>query len=68
MNLPPLGPDVWEDTRLLLPSRDGARSYTNIFTGGSFDVKKIDPDDSEFAGIDLSQLLAEFPVGLYLGS
>jgi len=49
----PLGPDVWQDTRLQLP---GASQFSNIFTG-----QRLDGSQN---GLPLSKVLSEFPVAL----
>jgi (1->4)-alpha-D-glucan 1-alpha-D-glucosylmutase len=48
----PLGPDVWQDTRLQLP---GAGRFLNVFNGQILDSQNKLP---------LSQILSEFPVAL----
>jgi (1->4)-alpha-D-glucan 1-alpha-D-glucosylmutase len=49
----PLGPDVWQDTRLQLP---GAGRFLNVFSG-----QILDGSQNE---LPLSQILSEFPVAL----
>jgi len=36
----PLGPDVWRDTRIILPSNTASSSFRNIFTGGILDLEQ----------------------------
>jgi len=62
LDLPPTGLDVWGDTHVLLPSRDCAGTYRNAFTGAVFCLQS----HMEDLRIDVAQVLAEFPVALYL--
>jgi (1->4)-alpha-D-glucan 1-alpha-D-glucosylmutase len=59
-DLPPIGPKVWEDTHLLLPSCEGSESYRNAFTGEVRDVQR----NGGYAKIEVAQAFAEFPVAL----
>jgi (1->4)-alpha-D-glucan 1-alpha-D-glucosylmutase len=54
-DLPPIGADIWEDTRLILPFCDGRDKFRNVFTG---EVLNTD------APINVSKALSEFPVAL----
>jgi (1->4)-alpha-D-glucan 1-alpha-D-glucosylmutase len=54
---PPIGPNVWEDTRILPPPESVNKHSENVLTG------KV--DDLE-ATISVARLLANFPVGLCL--
>jgi len=57
---PPLGPEVWADTRLSLPQRLATRTYRNLFTGEVFR-----PEDFQgAAGPALAAVLGRFPVAL----
>jgi (1->4)-alpha-D-glucan 1-alpha-D-glucosylmutase len=56
----PSGPQVWEDTHLLLPNC--CERYQNAFTGENFKVEKL----NDRARIDVSEVLGEFPVALCL--
>jgi (1->4)-alpha-D-glucan 1-alpha-D-glucosylmutase len=58
--LPPIGPEVWEDTHILLPS-SGDRQYRNAFTGEDLAVAQED----SYARIDLANALAQFPVAIF---
>jgi (1->4)-alpha-D-glucan 1-alpha-D-glucosylmutase len=49
----PLGPDVWEDTKLQLP---GAGQFSNILTRQTLDGSQRE--------LSISQVLSEFPVAL----
>jgi (1->4)-alpha-D-glucan 1-alpha-D-glucosylmutase len=57
---PPVGRDIWEDTRLILPARFGHASLQDVFTG-----ERIEAQESEdgFA-IPASDLFRCFPVAL----
>lgn len=56
---PPLGPNVWGDTVIELPGREG-RNYRNHFTG---EVVPVVSRDGE-PGIKASEVLKSFPVAL----
>jgi len=60
MDLPPIGPRVWEDTQVVLPFCSGSEKYCNAFTGEVLDVEKTD----RHPRIAVSMVLAEFPVAL----
>jgi (1->4)-alpha-D-glucan 1-alpha-D-glucosylmutase len=62
IDLPPIGPRVWDDTHVLLPFPSISEKCRNAFTGEVLDLQKTD----EYAKIDVSKALAEFPVALYL--
>ena len=38
---PPAGPDVWGDTKIVLPSRPGHANCRNIFTGTVLDLPLV---------------------------
>jgi (1->4)-alpha-D-glucan 1-alpha-D-glucosylmutase len=61
-DLPPMGPKVWQDTYVLLPSSDSCEDYRNAFTGELLYGAKNDT----MAKIEVSKVLAEFPVALCL--
>lgn len=51
----PLGPAVWEDTRLVLPEEIGGRRWRNVFTGATL------------AGAGaVAEVMGDFPVALLL--
>ena len=55
---PPMGPEVWETTRLLLPPPLAGRCYRNLLTG---EVLAADSQDGT-SGLSLAAALADFPV------
>jgi (1->4)-alpha-D-glucan 1-alpha-D-glucosylmutase len=57
-DLPPIGAQIWEDTRVLLPF--SASECQNVLTGKTMETEKADGH----ARIDVSIALAEFPVAL----
>jgi (1->4)-alpha-D-glucan 1-alpha-D-glucosylmutase len=59
---PPTGPQIWQDTQLLVPFRGGPERYRNAFTN---EVLEVNGDNGN-ARIDVSTIMAEFPVALYL--
>jgi (1->4)-alpha-D-glucan 1-alpha-D-glucosylmutase len=59
-DLPPMGPSVWEDTRILFPFPRLFETYRNAFTGA---VNRVPSAD---AGIAVCEVLADFPVALCL--
>jgi len=62
INLPPTGPQIWEDTQVLIPSCDCSKKYQNAFTGQVLDHQTSDGHTK----IAVSKILAEFPVALCL--
>ena len=62
IDLPPIGPRIWDDTHVLLPFRSCSERCRNAFTGEVLDLQKTD----EYAKIGVSKALAEFPVALCL--
>lgn len=54
---PPIGPQIWEDTRIMLPSCDCRKKYQSALTGRLLDTK---------AEISVAETLEDFPVGLCL--
>jgi (1->4)-alpha-D-glucan 1-alpha-D-glucosylmutase len=54
-DLPPIGTQVWEDTRLMLPFCGCGNQYQNVLTGETLDME---------APISVSKALARFPVAL----
>jgi (1->4)-alpha-D-glucan 1-alpha-D-glucosylmutase len=62
IDLPPIGPRIWDDTHVLLPLRGGFEKYRNTFTGEVLELHTT----GECAKIGVSKALAEFPVGFYL--
>ena len=62
IDLPPIGPKIWEDTHVLVPIGSSSKNYRNAFTGEVLDLQKTDG----YAKIDFSNALAEFPVALCL--
>jgi (1->4)-alpha-D-glucan 1-alpha-D-glucosylmutase len=57
---PPMGPEVWGTTRLLLPAPLAAGSYRSLFTGEMLEVDRSD----DTPGLSLAAALADFPVAL----
>jgi (1->4)-alpha-D-glucan 1-alpha-D-glucosylmutase len=62
IDLPPIGPRIWDDTQVLLPLRSGSETCRNAFTGEVLDLLQTDG----YAKIAVSKVLAEFPVALCL--
>jgi (1->4)-alpha-D-glucan 1-alpha-D-glucosylmutase len=57
---PPLGIEVWGDTRLVLPGREGNQHYRNLFTGETLIATRT----NETAELALGTILAHFPVAV----
>jgi (1->4)-alpha-D-glucan 1-alpha-D-glucosylmutase len=57
---PPLGPEVWGKTRLLLPSGLAGRSYRNIFTGEVLELGGVHNTPEPL----VAAALGRFPVAL----
>lgn len=56
----PLGPEVWQDTRIITPFHTAESSYRTIFTG-----EKVEIDhQKESFGLMVSDVLADYPVAL----
>jgi malto-oligosyltrehalose synthase len=64
VNFPPIGPQLWQDTRVLLPLGDSSARFQNVFMG---DVLHLEQSPAG-ATVPVSQALAEFPVALCLMS
>ncbi len=64
IDVPPLGPQVWEDTEVIFPCRDCSEKYQNALTGQFLDVQKTESS----AKLAVSKLLENFPVALLLSS
>jgi (1->4)-alpha-D-glucan 1-alpha-D-glucosylmutase len=60
---PPLGADVWGQTRLLLPPQMVGRTYRNLFTGETI-AANVNDDPP---GLLLGTVLRRFPVALLEG-
>lgn len=56
----PLGPKVWQETRLILPPETSAGSYRNIFTG---EILPLQEEDGVLS-LALAEILAIYPVAL----
>jgi (1->4)-alpha-D-glucan 1-alpha-D-glucosylmutase len=63
-DMPPTGEKIWQDTHVLLPPSRRAEKYRNAFTGVEIFPEKADAPEK----IGMSELLAHFPVGLYVAS
>ncbi len=62
---PPIGPDVWSDTRIELPSAilagaNALPTFRNVFTGDSIVADRV----GNVVAIPVGTLLAQFPVAL----
>ena len=56
----PLGADVWQDTRIMLPFETATSLYRDLFTG---EVLSLDQEEGRLR-LALNRVLAEFPVAL----
>jgi (1->4)-alpha-D-glucan 1-alpha-D-glucosylmutase len=59
-NTPPVGPDVWKDTRVELPDSLGTPALRDIFTAAAVPVRQTDSG----AVLDMAAVFARFPVAL----
>jgi maltooligosyltrehalose synthase len=57
----PVGPGIWEDTQIVVPSCACAVSYRNIFTGESLELEKT----ADSAKIAVAEALAQFSVAVF---
>jgi (1->4)-alpha-D-glucan 1-alpha-D-glucosylmutase len=60
--MPPIGPAVWEDTRIVVPSCPCSATYRNVFTGESLEL----PETAHYGRIAVAEALAQFPVAVFL--
>lgn len=60
-DMQPIGTGIWQDTQIVLPSCARPKTYRNAFTGRILDMVRADAR----ATIGISDVLADFPVGLY---
>ncbi len=60
----PLGPKVWQDTRILQPADSGHCSYSNVFTG---EILGADRQEGQLS-LALRDVLSVFPVALMVCS
>lgn len=58
----PIGPEVWQDTRLPLPDVGSHRRFRNVFTGAEVNLGEEDGKPTTTAG----ELFTSFPVALLL--
>ncbi len=56
---PPIGGELWADTRLTLPEGWAGRPWRNIFTG-----EMVEPEPVEAPALALGRVLARFPLAL----
>jgi (1->4)-alpha-D-glucan 1-alpha-D-glucosylmutase len=57
---PPIGGDIWQDTRLALPAAWRGVAYRNLFTD---EIARGDANDGQ-PGLQLSAVLGRFPVAV----
>jgi len=65
IDIPPLGPKIWEDTHVLFPG-DGGEKCKNLLTGKNLELLTAGDDSTGQRKISVSAALAEFPVALCL--
>jgi (1->4)-alpha-D-glucan 1-alpha-D-glucosylmutase len=58
----PTGPEIWQDTHILLPSCPCSTTYRSVFTGDAPELVKT----ADQLRMNLSTALADLPVALYL--
>jgi (1->4)-alpha-D-glucan 1-alpha-D-glucosylmutase len=56
----PIGPEIWKDTHIVVPSCPCSASYRNAFTGEVLDLKK----NGDGATMNMAVALAQFPVAV----
>jgi len=62
IDLPPIGPHIWEDTHVLLPLQSCSQNCRNALTGEALNLQKA----GEYAKIGVSEVLGTFAVALCL--
>jgi len=60
IDLPPLGPEIWADTRVVLPPGNSAEVYRNALTGEELRLQSA----AGKATIDVANMFSEFPAAL----
>ncbi len=60
LGVPPIGPEVWQDTHISFPSRARSEAYRNIYTGESLEPQAGNGGPT----INVADVLADFPVAL----
>jgi len=60
IDYPPIGPQIWGDTRILFPLTEGSIHWRNILTGEALELHQTDHG----LFLDVAKALAEFPVSL----
>jgi len=60
----PIGPALWQDTRLVLPGIRGNVAFRNVFTGEEVPVRSSESG----AVLSVADVLARFPVALLAGN
>ena len=56
----PLGPEVWQDTRIIQPFDTASSCYRNLFTG---EILNLDQEENRLS-LALQDILSEYPVAL----
>ncbi len=59
---PPLGLEVWKDTRIYLSLKEGSGAFTNLFTGEIMEIKAAANDGQP--QLSLASILKNFPVAV----
>jgi (1->4)-alpha-D-glucan 1-alpha-D-glucosylmutase len=60
IDVPPVGPRIWEDTHILIPFCSCSEKYQNVFTGEALELHKSNGHEM----IAVANVLADFPVAL----
>jgi (1->4)-alpha-D-glucan 1-alpha-D-glucosylmutase len=60
---PPTGPQVWEDTRVLLPDNNPEKYY-NVLTGALVDIRKAESSSC----LNMSEIFAILPGALCISN
>jgi len=58
----PIGPEIWEDTHIVVPSCPCSASYRNAFTGEVLSL----PQNGSGATMSIAGALAQFPVAVLM--
>ena len=60
---PPVGPEIWSDTEILLPAQARGTQFRNLFTGETVDVLSTD-EPGGGCRLPVATVLSQFPVAV----
>lgn len=60
---PPIGPEIWSDTEIVLPAQARGTKFRNLFTGETVDVLSTDEAGGS-CRLPVAAVLSQFPVAV----